>query len=126
MSKIEIRIDAVSDGNIPHITGQSKIERNRILCTVVPYTIKSDRYDNEAYVYDDKNTFTISIMWLPVSSQVEIAEYGERVNEMLQGVLWSDDTIREKDRIIVNGIAYTVVSVKPFPSYRLLLIERVR
>lgn len=30
MSKVEIRIDAVSDGNIPHITGQSKIERNRI------------------------------------------------------------------------------------------------
>lgn len=126
MSKVKINLDGLTGGRIPNITGFGKIERNREICTIYPYGIVSDRYGNESYSYDENNTFTINVMWLPVTSQVEIAEYGERINEMLQAVLYTDETIKEQDRVLIGDTFYTLISIKKFPSHRLLLAERVR
>lgn len=135
---------------------RNRVRDNRIDTPVYKYGVVSDRYGNETYAYSDVEDFNISVMWTPVTSQVEIAEYGERVNEMLQGCLFSDEDIEEKDRVTINvgtvfltdsegnvftdsfndvltltngyinGITYTVVSVKKYPHFKTLLIERVR
>lgn len=126
MSKIEINIDGLTGGKIPNVTGFGKIEQNREICTVYPYIIVSDRYGNESYTYDENKSFTINVMWLPITSQVEIAEYGERINEMLQAVIYTDETIKEQDRVSIGDTFYTIISIKKFPSHRLLLAERVR
>lgn len=63
----------------------------------------------------------------PISSEVEVAEYGERVNEMLQGCVFDDSiSLKEKDRVKVGDNMYNVESIKPYPSYRLVIIERVK
>ena len=126
MSRVEIDISSLTGGRIPNITGVDKIEKNREICTIYPYGVVTDRYGNESYSYDDNNTFTINVMWLPIASQVEIAEYGERINEMLQAVLYTDETINEQDRVLISDTFYTIISIKKFPSHRLLIAERVR
>lgn len=146
----------MSEGNRSKRFSQNRVRNNRIDTPVYRYGIVTDRYGNETYAYSDVADFNISAMWTPITSQVEIAEYGERVNEMLQGCVFSDEEIAEKDRLLVNvgteyltdsegnvltsgsdemltyvngyinGILYTVVSIKKFPHFRTLLIERVR
>ena len=65
-------------------------------------------------------------MWSPISSEVEIAEYGERINEMMQACVFSDEELKEKDRVEINSKMYNIVAIKLYPSYRLVLAERVR
>lgn len=136
----------------------NKVKDNRIDTPVFKYGIVSDRYGNESYSYSDKQDSLISVMWTPITSQVEMAEYGERVNEMLQGYLFSDEDIAEKDRVLIDlgnvksvcltdaenciltdclnnilinsesagGVFYNIVSIKKYPHFRILLVERVR
>ena len=63
---------------------------------VYPYEFKTDRYGNTEYNYPEESAYNLELIWLPISSQVEIAEYGERINEMMQACLFSDDEIKEK------------------------------
>lgn len=87
----------------------NKVKDNRVDTPVFKYGIDSDRYGNESYSYSEEVDFTIPVMWTPINSQVEIAEYGERVNEMLQGYLFSDEDIAEKDRVLIDlGIVKSV------------------
>ena len=51
---------------------------------VYPYEFKTDRYGNTEYNYPEESAYNLELIWLPISSQVEIAEYGERINEMMQ------------------------------------------
>lgn len=88
-------------------------------------SIVEDQYGGEKYVYSPSDE-VVHVLWTPLSSEVEIAEYGERVNEMLQAVLYDNVTIKENDRVEVNGNMYNVVSLKPYPSYRLVIAERVK
>ena len=90
------------------------------------YELVTDRYGNEKYSYTNVASKEINLMWLPISSQVDVEQYGERVNEMMQACLFTDDTVNENDRCEIDGIMYNIVSIKRFPNYRLLLAERVR
>lgn len=103
-----------------------KVMENIKSTPVYPYEFKTDRYGNTEYNYPEESAYNLELIWLPISSQLEIAEYGERINEMMQACLFSDDEIKEKDRVSISGILYNIIAVKPYPSYRLLLAERVR
>ena len=97
----------------------------RVSSTIYPKTIASDRYGNEKYTYTEASE-TIEILWSPLSSESDVAEYGSRVNEMLQGVFFDNAVaISENDRVEVKGTLYLVKSIKPYPTYRLVVIERV-
>lgn len=103
-----------------------KISQKKHDYDVFKQSIIEDRYGNESYGYTDEASFSIHVMFVPLSSEVDIAEYGERINEMMQCCLFSDEDIIEKDRIEVNGNLYNVKSIIPFPSYRKIVIERVK
>lgn len=93
--------------------------------TIYPHTIVSDRYENDSYTYTEP-TETIELMWYPLSSESDVVEYGERINEMLQAVLCDKLVeIKEKDRVSIDEVFYTVKSIKKYPTYRLLTVERV-
>ncbi len=105
-----------------------KIAQKRQNSSIYRSTVRQDRYGNESYGYETEPSGTLpDMLWSPISSEVEVAEYGERVNEMLQGCVFDDDIIlKEKDRVKVGDNMYNVESIKPYPSYRLVLIERVK
>lgn len=105
---------------------ENKVRENKVDTPVYRYGVVSDRYGNETYAYPTDADFEISLMWTPITSQVEIAEYGERINEMLQGYLFSDEDLSEKDRVLINDVIYNIVSIKKYPHFRILLVERVR
>jgi hypothetical protein len=90
--------------------------------------VEEDEYGHESYGYEtDPSGILERILWSPISSEVEVAEYGERVNEMLQGCVFDDSiSLKEKDRVKVGDNMYNVESIKPYPSYRLVIIERVK
>ncbi|MDE5781488.1 MAG: hypothetical protein K2I03_08430 [Lachnospiraceae bacterium] len=102
-----------------------KINRKKTVSNVYKKQINEDRYGNETYDYPKEPSFQIKVMWLPVSSEVAVAEYGERVNEMMQACLFDDSEIIENDRVLIKGSFYNIISIKQYPSYRLLLAERV-
>lgn len=105
---------------------KKKIQNKKADYEVYPYNTEEDRYGNEHHVYGESASYSIHVLFTPISSEVEIAEYGERVNEMLQACLFDDDiSIRENDRVKIGKAFYKVVAVKPYPSYRLMQVERV-
>lgn len=104
---------------------KKKINLKRTVTNVYEKQIKEDRYGKETYVYPKEPTFQIKVMWVPVSSEVAVAEYGERVNEMMQACLFDNSKIVENDRVMIKGSLYNIISIKSYPSYRLLLAERV-
>lgn len=88
--------------------------------------VTEDRYGNDAESYPTEPNFTIHCMWQPISSELEITQYGERVNEMLCTFIYSSEVIPEKSRVLIDGIFYNIISCIPWLSYRKLLVERVR
>lgn len=103
-----------------------KITANIKETNVFSYGFKTDRYGNQEYSYPTEPSGSIDVMWSPISSEVEIAEYGERINEMMQACVFSDEELKEKDRVEINFKMYNIVAIKQYPSYRLVLAERVR
>ena len=98
-----------------------KIAQKRQNSGIYRYFVREGRYGNET------SGILEGILWSPISSEVEVAEYGERVNEMLQGCVFDDSiSLKEKDRVKVGDNMYNVESIKPYPSYRLVIIERVK
>ena len=45
---------------------------------------------------------------------------------MMQACVFSDEELKEKDRVEINSKMYNIVAIKLYPSYRLVLVERVR
>ena len=105
-----------------------KIAQKRQNSGIYRSYVEVDEYGHESYGYEAAPSGIIEgILWSPISSEVEVAEYGERVNEMLQGCVFDDSiSLKEKDRVKVGDNMYNVESIKPYPSYRLVIIERVK
>lgn len=105
-----------------------KIAQKQQNSGIYRYSVQEGRYGNETYKYETEPSEILEgILWSPISSEVEVAEYGERVNEMLQGCVFDDNiSLKEKDRVKVGDNMYNVESIKPYPSYRLVIIERVK
>ncbi len=120
----EVRIN-LKEQKTP-VFSHNKIERNRRITPFYSYGITTDRYGNETYSYTNVASYEINLMWLPISSEVDVEQYGTRVNEMLQACLFTDEPVKENDRVEIEGIMYNIVSIKPYPNYRLLIVERVR
>lgn len=83
------------------------------------------------HYYNETNKFipggTVYTMLTPITDEASIAEYGESIRDMLQGVIYDDDTaIDTHDQIEVEGSKYEFVSIKKFPSYRLVQIRLVK
>lgn len=53
------------------------------------------------------------------------AEQGERSQEILQGALYSDLTLNQWDRLVINGAVYELREIQQWPSYRMLYAQKV-
>lgn len=82
------------------------------------------------HYYNETNEFlpggTVYTMLTPITDEASIAEYGESIRDMLQGVIYDDTEIDTHDQIEVNGNKYEFISIKRFPSYRLVQIRLVK
>ena len=92
------------------------------------YTIKRktsvlDKYNNESFTYTTGGT--INCMFTPVSDEASIQEYGEHISEYLQAAVYDETEIDEHDRIEIEEQEYEFVSIKKFPSYRLVQVRRL-
>lgn len=52
-------------------------------------------------------------------------EQGERYQSVLQGALFSDLALSERDRIVINEAVYELREVQRWPSYRMLYLRRL-
>ena len=92
------------------------------------YTIKRktsvlDHYNNETNVFTDGGT--INVMWTPVVDEASIQTYGERINEMLQAVVYDETEIDEHDQVEIDNKKYEFISIRKFPSYRLVQVRKI-
>ena len=93
-----------------------------VYCKVV----SEDRYGNDEASFPDEPDFMINCMWQPVTSELEVAQYGERISEMLYSIVYSPEDITEGSRISINDNMYNILSCVPWFAYRKLVVERVR
>ena len=91
--------------------------------TVYRKTPTMDMYFNET------NTFTaggtINVIWTPISDEADIAIYGEQVNTMLQAIVYDETEIDAHDQFHIDNEVYEVVSIKKYPSYRLIQVKKL-
>lgn len=92
---------------------------------------RENRYGGAESEYKDEPDLDIeagsenAISWQPISTESIITQYGEKVNEMLEGVDKNSLEINEHDRIKVNNIMYEVVAVQLWNNYRNIVVKRV-
>ena len=92
------------------------------------YTIRTkttvlDRYRNETNVYSDGGT--IHVMWLPVTEEASIKTFGEYIKDMQEAVVYDDTPIQEHDHVVIGDRTYEFVSIKKYPSYRLVQVRKI-
>ena len=89
-------------------------------------TTVTDRYGNvkESVVAGTPKS-TIHVMWHPVTDEASVAEYGERVQRMLEAVLYGDADISEFDIISIGSDNYEVRSVLHRNTHRMIRVERI-
>lgn len=56
----------------------------------------------------------------------QLEEYGERINDILEGVLYSDLKVNVFDRLVIGGVTYELRGIQSWPSYRKLQLQRLR
>lgn len=91
---------------------------------VYGYTEAEDKYGGTVRTLSGTPKGTIHVMWNPVSDEAAIAEYGERVNRMLEAVLYEGE-VSELDVVMIGGVKYEVRSILPYNTHRLLRVEKI-
>lgn len=80
-----------------------------------------DHYGNAKNEFTEGGT--VNCMWLPVSDEASIQTYGQDIRSMVQAVVYEETEIGEHDQVHINGGKYEIVSIKKYPSYRLLVAK---
>ena len=91
---------------------------------VYGYTETEDKYGGTARTLSVTPKETIHVMWNPVNDEAAIAEYGERVNRMLEAVLYEGE-VSELDVVKIGGVKYEIRSILPYNTHRLLRVEKI-
>lgn len=91
---------------------------------VYGYTTTEDRYGGTVKTLSVTAKDTIHVMWNPVTDEAAIAEYGERVNRMLEAVLYEGE-VSELDVVKIGGVSYEVRSILPYNTHRLIRVEKI-
>lgn len=82
-----------------------------------------DRYGSETNTFEEGGT--INVMWTPITDEASIQTFGEQVNDMKQAVVYDSTEIDEHDQVLIAEKKYEFVSIKEYPSYRLVQVKRV-
>lgn len=60
------------------------------------------------------------------SAGATVAEYGQRSNGVLEGVLYAGVELAPFDRLVIGGELYELRTVQHWPRHRYLLLQRVK
>ena len=101
---------------------QDKFEDFKQDYEVLGTVTELDEYRNEQRVTVTKGT--IHVMWTPVRDEASIAEYGDRIHDMLQCVLYEGD-VELYDRITIRNDLYEVISIKPYQTHFVVQVRRL-
>ena len=93
--------------------------------TVFSTVLETDQYANEHRVKSAEKS-TIHTMWHPLTSEVDIAEYGESISSMLYCILYNlhKNDIDYFDVITINGEDYEVVKIKQFNTHTRVDVQK--
>ncbi len=101
-----------------------KFEQFKNSYNVYHFTTELDRYNNETRVYDQNPSFTITVMFTPVTNEAAVLEYGEHITSMKQCVYYGSEKLQEFDHILIGSVMYTVKSIKDFNTHKLVLVDK--
>lgn len=91
--------------------------------TVMKKTPVLDKYRNETNIFTEGGT--INVMFTPIADEASIQTYGEKINDMMQAIVYDDTDISAHDQITIAGVKYEFVSIKQYPSYRLVQVKKI-
>jgi hypothetical protein len=91
--------------------------------TVYRKTPTLDHYGNETNIFSAGGTITT--MFTPITDEATIQTYGEKVRTMVQGIVYDNTEMEEHDQIELNQKRYEIISIKQFPSYRLIQVQKI-
>lgn len=103
---------------------QDAFTQHKATYTILQKNPVIDRYGNETNAFSPGGT--IDCMFTPVTDEASIQAYGEAVKDMMQAVVYGNTEISQHDQTEIDGANYEFVSIKNYPSYRLVLVRLVR
>lgn len=90
-----------------------------------PTTVKKDRYNCETLETATDGT-VLRLAWRPVTDEATIEEYGIHHKGGIKAALFDVSvSVKLFDIIVYDGGRYEVKGIKKYPSYRLIIAERV-
>lgn len=90
-----------------------------------PTSVKKDRYNCETFEPSTDGT-VLRLAWRPVTDEATIEEYGIHHKGGVKAALFeSNVAVKRFDVICYDGGRYEVRGIKKYPSYRLIIAERV-
>lgn len=105
---------------------RDKFEGFKADYSVYQKTEITDRYGNvKDSVVAGEPKSTIHVMWHPVMDEAMVAEYGERVQRMLEAVLYGAADIAEFDIVAIGSDNYEVRRVLHRNTHRMIVVEMV-
>lgn len=84
-----------------------------------------DDYHNIQKVRDDDPKATLYIMVTPISDQVYIEEYGERISEYRQFVYYGTDTLHELDQVEFGGEMWEITRILQYQTHAVVHMRRL-
>jgi len=91
--------------------------------TIYRKTPVQDIYGNETNTYTAGGT--INVMWTPIIDEASITLYGERINTMMQAIVYDSTEIQAHDQVVIDNERYEIISIKKYPSYRLIQVGKI-
>lgn len=94
-------------------------------CVLYPTTVKKGRYNCETFETAKDGT-VLDLAWRPVTDEATIEEYGISHKGGMKAALFDFSVaVKRFDILVYDGGRYEVRGVKKYPSYRLIIAERV-
>lgn len=86
-------------------------------------SVVTDDYGAQSYEFVSRGT--VHTMFVPVSDEATIEEYGENINDMLQAVIYDTTPIFHYDELTINGERYEVVKIEVWMTHRRITVKKV-
>ena len=102
---------------------QDAFSEHKAEYTVYRKTAVLDQYHNETNTYTAGGTITT--MFTPITDEATIEMYGQDIRRMLQAVVYDETVFEELDQIEINQTRYEIISIRSYPSYRLIQVKKI-
>ena len=92
---------------------------------VYGYVTKTDKYGCEFTEKSYEPTEVLNVLWQPLTSEADIAAYGQSIKSMLYAIVYDDPNINYGDTVVIDGYDYKIVGIKPYRTYQRIDVSKV-